>query len=104
MNAIRLLGACVAAAGLAWLGGCVAVPAGTYYDGSVVYSQPYYGYPYYYPYSYPYYGYWGPSVFIGAGYYGGYYHGGYHGHWPYWGHGAVVAPHGGFRPGFGRRV
>src|SRR5690349_8048196 len=104
MNGVRLLGAFIVASGAVALGGCVAVPAGPYYDGSVVYSQPAYTYPYsYYPY-YPYYGYGWPSVYLsgfygyygGRGYYGRPYYG--YGRYPHWGHAGY---YGGYRGGAG---
>ncbi len=92
MNRIRLFGACIAIGGAAFLAGCVAYPAGPYYNGAV-YSgaYPYYSYPYSYPYySNPYYPYWGwggSSVVIGGVYGSGYYRPYYGGRYPYWGHG-----------------
>ncbi|SEA01669.1 hypothetical protein [Variovorax sp. YR216] len=95
MSEVRLLAASLAACGAIVLGGCVAVPAGSYYNGGVVYSQPAYAYPYSYSYyPYPYYGW--PSIYLSGsyGYYGGY-RGGYwrpHGY-PYWGHAGYYGPY-----------
>jgi len=104
MNGVRLLGACIVASGAVALSGCVAVPADPYYNGSVVYTQPTYAYPYsYYP-AYPYYGW--PSIYLsgfygyyGHGYYGRPYYGAYgrYGH-PYWGRAGY---YGGYRGGAG---
>lgn len=95
MNGVRLLGACIVASGAIVLGGCVAVPAGPYYSGGVVYSQPTYAYPYSY---YPYYPYWGSSLYLGGFYgYGRPYYG-YGGYWrpyryPYWGRAGYYGPY-----------